>query len=138
MSILNDIQPAAKWIAEALATEGYHADFSVASLAEIDRFFNENAPNGKPLPGGLLDENVGERLFALGCYLGEVLRKSAGGRWDANLEKPDDEIGLLLVLSSEMVIFPIQRIMKRFTNGPEDSISAFAYVVLKKYSSTND
>jgi len=78
-SIRDDIQTAAEWIATALTASGYKADFTSNSLLEIDRFLSEHSRGGKPVPGGLLSESLGSRIFALGAYSGEVVRLNIGG-----------------------------------------------------------
>ena len=67
--------------AQGLAADGYKADFTIAGLAEVDRFFHDHAPGGVPTPGGRLAEFVGERLFAIAGYIGETLRRELGGTW---------------------------------------------------------
>ena len=122
--IVSDVQTAAEWISKALSSSGYVADFSPASLWEIDRFFDEHARNGKAVPGGLLSENLGSRLFAIGSYVGEVIRRSEGGEWRGDDTDPAAEINVELVVG-DSVCWPTQRAMKRFANGPEDGIAAY-------------
>jgi hypothetical protein len=124
-TLVEDVRTSAKWIAKALSSSGYQADFSLASLKEIDRFFDEQSPNGDPIPGGLLSEQLGARLFALGGYVGEVIRRTNGGKWQAKDEDPRGEINITLVLPGGGMIWPVQRVMKRFKNGAEDGIYAY-------------
>src|SRR5260221_8286767 len=77
--ILEDLTSGYEWIAKALQSSGYVADFSPDSLREIERFFEEQTLNGAARPGGLLSESLGARLFALGGYVGEVIRRERGG-----------------------------------------------------------
>ncbi|EJJ29066.1 hypothetical protein [Rhizobium sp. CF142] len=67
-SLKDDIDIGAEWIAKALLSSGYDANFAPDSIAELERFFRDQTVGGQPLPGGLLSENLGVRLFALGCY----------------------------------------------------------------------
>jgi hypothetical protein len=41
--IIGNIFASADWISRALQSSGYRADFSVESLREIDRFFDEHS-----------------------------------------------------------------------------------------------
>jgi len=75
-SIARDARSAAEWIAAALSSSGYVMDFSITSLKEIDRFFDEHAPNGKTKAGWPAFRNFGNRMFSIGAYVG---RSSAGG-----------------------------------------------------------
>jgi len=123
--IVKDAAKAADWIASALNSSGYTANFSADSLAEVDRFFEEHSKNGAPKKGGLLTKDTGQRLFAIGAYTGEVLRRSLGGDWQPDPSDPDSEMGLSLVLPNGTTVWPVERVMKRYTNGREDSIAAY-------------
>jgi hypothetical protein len=119
-----DAVASAEWIANALTASGYKADFSLASLREIDRFFDEQAPDGNVLPGGLLGEQLGSRLFAIGSYVGETIRRTRGGEWIGNDKDAKAEITLALKLTDGSLIWPIQRVMKRL-RGREDGLAAY-------------
>lgn len=120
-----DAKVSAQWIAKALSSSGYRADFSIESLKEVDRFFDEQAPNGQPKPGGLLSVDVGARLFALGGYVGEVIRRASGGNWKGDDNDPQAEISIALQLKGGAIIWPVQRVMKRFKNGKEDGVYVY-------------
>jgi hypothetical protein len=124
-AIVKDARAAADWVAEALRSSGYEADFSLESGREIDRFFDEQMKGpGRPVPGGLLSEDRGARLFAIGSYVGEVLRR-VDGRWRwVPASDPDDELGLSLRRGGTQ-IWPVQRAVKRFEEGEENGIAAY-------------
>jgi hypothetical protein len=130
--IVSDAKASAEWISNALTSSGYKADFSIESLKEIDRFIEEHAPNGKPVPGGLLSESAGSRLFAVGSYVGEVIRRQYGGTWSGNDKDPEAEINIELKLKSGTVLWPVQRVLKRFKNGSAEGIYAYG-VAAKSY-----
>jgi hypothetical protein len=71
-SLAEDLDSAADWISTALSSSGYLADFSPSSLWAVDRFLDDHSVKGRPRPGGLLEKDLGNRLFALGAYTGEV------------------------------------------------------------------
>jgi hypothetical protein len=125
--IVSDALSSADWIAKALSSSGYRANFSLKSLKEIDRFFDEQAPEGNPKPGGLLSQGLGARIFALGAYVGEVIRRRAKGEWLGDDGDPDAEINLALRLRGGEVILPVQRVMKRFKNGANDVLKDGLY-----------
>jgi len=112
-------------VAGALRGSGYAADFSPDSLIEIDRFFSEQSQHGQARRGGLLSESTGSRLFAIGGYVGEVLRRNIGGEWRGDDSDPDAEINVELALPAGRVCWPVQRVMKRFKLGVEESIAAY-------------
>jgi hypothetical protein len=124
-SIVDDAANGAEWIAKALSSSGYRADFSPGSLWEIERFFDEHSAEGQATPGGLLAEDLGSRIFALGSYIGEVVRRVRGGTWSNDDDDAEAEINVSLVLPDKTRAWPVQRAMKRFRNGPEDSVVAW-------------
>jgi hypothetical protein len=131
-SLIDDARRSADWIAGALSQSGYRADFSLKSLGEIDRFFDEQSRDGQASPGGLLSEQLGSRLFALGSYIGECIIRHYGGAWRAADSDPEGEVNIQVVLDGGIVIWPIQRVMKRFRNGSEDGLYAYGRFVAKQ------
>lgn len=128
-TIVEDVTDAAEWIAAALNGSGYHADFAPSSLWEIDRFFEEHSPNDRPIPGGLLSEALGSRIFGLGSYVGEVIRRHVGGEWHGDDSDPEAEINVELRLPDGTACWPVQRVMKRFKNGAEDGIAVYGHAL---------
>ena len=123
--IVDDVQKGAEWISQALQSSGYRADFSPESLWQIEFFFEDHCRNGQAIRGGLLSKDLGKRLFALGAYVGEVLRREIGGEWNGDDADPQAEINVELKLASGAQCWPVQRIIKRFKNGAEDNIVAY-------------
>lgn len=124
-TLKEDIEKGSAWISQALNSSGYKADFSKESLSEIERFFTEHSQDGKPLEGGLLSEDTGNRLFCLASYVGETIRRTFGGEWETDDTDPQGELNITLKLPNGSIIWPAQRVMKRLTNGPEDSIKDY-------------
>ena len=124
-TLLEDLISGADWISAALTSSGYRADFSGESLRELDRFFDEHTTDGAATPGGLLSEDLGSRLFAIGAYLGEVVRRAKGGTWQTDDEDPEGEINVALLLPDGAVVLPTQRAMKRFQGGAEEGLAAY-------------
>ena len=127
-TLLEDIKISSDWIATALNSSGYDADFTVKSLKEIDKFISDNSDNNDTK--GLLLEGTGKKIFALGSYVGEVIIKNCNGCWETNDSDPVGEINICVSINGKK-IFPVQKIMKRLKNGNEDSIYDYACVVLK-------
>jgi hypothetical protein len=124
-SVIQDAMVASTWIATALSSSGYVADFTAASLWEIDRFFEEHSQDGAAKAGGLLSDDLGSRLFALGAYVGEVLRRERGGTWEGDDQDAEAEMNIAVRLPDGTTCWPVQRVMKRFKNGAEDGIAAY-------------
>jgi hypothetical protein len=125
-TLIEDATASADRVAVALTSSGYRADFSADSLIEIDRFFDEHARAGRPVPGGLLAAQTGQRIFALAAYVGQVLRRGIGGHWQADDVDPQGELTMSLLLPDGHVVWPMQRVFKRMANGREDSIAFYA------------
>ena len=123
--VVEDAKKSLAWVASALSSSGYVADFTPASLWEIDRFFDEQTQDGNAKPGGLLSEQLGSRLFAIGAYIGEVIRRGRGGEWIGDDNDPNAEINVEVRLADGTTFWPVQRTMKRFKNGREDGIAAY-------------
>ncbi|MER5373061.1 hypothetical protein [Streptomyces sp. NPDC002553] len=124
-TLLEDVDASARWIARALKSSGYRADFSPASLRDVEQFMIDHSGAGTAVEGGLLATGLGSRLFALGCYVGETVRRALGGSWEADDGDPEGEINVKIRLPEGAVIWPVQRLMKRFENGPEDSVDGY-------------
>ena len=119
-SLLEDIATSKDWIAKALLSSGYNADFTLESLKEIDRFFDEQI-------NGLLAEGRGAKLFAVGSYIGEVLINQYGGQWITDDDDPTGEINIAVKFDDGSMVWPVQRAMKRFQEGEGNDI--FPYVL---------
>jgi hypothetical protein len=120
--IVSDALASAEQISRALSQSGYKADFSLESLKQVDRFFEEQTANGQPKAGGLLSQELGARLFAIGAYVGEVIRRQTGGQWQGDDNDPRAEVNIAIRLKTGVILWPVQRVMKRFKNGAEDGI----------------
>ncbi len=83
-TLMQDIPVATDWIVTALNYSKYKADFTLESMKEIDRFFDEQNQ-----PGGILTDGS--------------------------------------------IIFPVQRVTKRYKLGTEESIFAYAYAIGEKF-----
>ena len=124
--IKEEITTASEWMAAALLSSGYNADFSLSSFAEVERFFNEHSANGFPRAGSFLANDTDSRIFAMGCYIGEVIRRVKGGEWQGSDDDPNVKVNLELRLPDGSVSWPTQRAMRRLKNGSPDSIVAYA------------
>lgn len=125
--LMDDIEPSAKWFIVAMASSGYRLDMTMETLKEIDRFFDE-----QNTPDGILSNGKGRILFAMGCYIGEMIIRNFGGVWLTDDSDPQGEINIAVKTDGGAIMFPVQRCIKRFQNGAEDSIYAYVYVLTAK------
>ena len=121
-----DIKASCEWVIRALNSSGYKADYTLDSMKEVDRFFDE-----QNTPDGILSKNRGQILFALASYIGETVIKLYGGKWVIDEDDPNNEVNMAVQTSSGTVLWPAKRCMKRYTNGAEDSIYAYVYTLNK-------
>jgi hypothetical protein len=128
-SLRSDVATSSDWIAGALAQTGYGGDFSPESLWELDRFLEDHTVEGRARRGGPLADDVGAKLFALGAYLGEVIRRDHGGEWRSGSDDEADEVNIELRLPDGTHLWPVQRVMKRFQLGEEEGLAAYALAV---------
>lgn len=119
-----DIHTACEWVVTALNSSGYKADYTLESMKEIDRFIDEQSGEN-----GIISRNRGNIIFSLGCYVGETVIRLYGGKWHTDDNDPQGETNASVELDNGTVIFPIQRVIKRYHNGSEDGIYAYVYVL---------
>lgn len=129
--IVAEAVAAGQAVADKLLGLGFRADFTLSSLYEIDRLFDRDAPDGVARPGGLFSEKVGFCLFALGGYVGQTLLRELGGEWVGDDRDPEGEINICLKLSDGSIVWPVQRVMKRFRDGAENSIGDYGAVIAR-------
>lgn len=123
-TLAEDIVKASEWVVRALNSSGYKADYTLESMKEIDRFFNEQTK-----PGGILSQNLGQILFALGSYVGETAIRLYGGKWLCDDDDPEGEVKITVEFPDGSIIFPAMRCIKRYQNGAEDSIYSYMYAL---------
>jgi hypothetical protein len=104
---------------------GVVLDYGVESLRQLDGILDD-------LRRDQSFENLQPLLFAMGCYVGQVLVKNAGACW-----RVTGDLGMGEVASSPIAIRvrdgrgcnPVGKVYKRFQNGPEDSLALFYNVM---------
>lgn len=96
-------------------------DYSVESLQRLDRFITEHfEQRGAQLEGETLPVGVG-------CYLGEVIIQNLGGHWSADGRPEIRGLG-----DSLPPVLPLEKALKRFQNGREDSLSWYYHGLAKQ------
>ncbi|MFJ5776365.1 hypothetical protein [Streptomyces sp. NPDC093094] len=128
-SLLRDLESSTARIVGALRHSGCTVDHSMDSLAETDRFIDDRSSRGVARPAGLLADGLGQKLFALGGCVGEVVRRQYGGTWQVDDDGPRGETDVEVRLPEGGVVRPVRRVMRRFRNGPEDSISVYGTMI---------
>lgn len=119
-TLAEDIPIAADWVVKALNSSGYRADYTLESMKELDRFFDE-----QNRPGGILEGRRGQILFGIGSYVGQTAIRLYGGRWHTDDSDPQGEVNILVELENGTRLWPVVRCMKRCRLGPEESLYAY-------------
>ena len=115
-NLIDDLELASKWVAKALNSSNYQADYSVESLKEIDRFFKE-----ENRPDGILSKNVGQII------------KEFGGKWVTDDGK-DAEINVQVVLDNGISFLPVVSCMKVYQASEESNLYTL-YLAIKQAAS---
>ena len=133
--LIDDVKPAAEWVVECFKSDHTILDYSLESLSKIDQFISDNTIRpGVVKPQSRLSINVGTIMFSLGCYLGEtIIRNTPGTFWETNDDEPDERINTWIKFPNGGTAYPVQRVMKRFQNGEEDSISFYGKTLSSEY-----
>jgi hypothetical protein len=127
-TLLDDIKTQSDWIVKAFKSDNLKLDYTIRSFIEIDKFISKNSKNGQALKGGRLSTNLGPILFSIGSYVGETFIKVApGSKWVTNDNDPEGEINCEIKLPDGSTIWPMQRVIKRFKNGSEDSVYVYGF-----------
>jgi hypothetical protein len=100
---------------------GLELDYTADSVRSLEDFI---ATSFDPPGSSYVPESL---AVGVGCYVGEVVVRTLGGRWS-----PDGSAEVLDI-GRVNCTFPIQKAQRRFANGPEDSL-AWYYEVLAHYA----
>ena len=105
---------------------GEDLDFSIDSLTLVDALLEDWRDEG------IVSADVAETLFSFGCYVGEVIRLEAGGKWVTPSETPRPDVFQWPLVLSTMGGWwnPIGKVFKRLDNGSEDSLAFFCQTIL--------
>ena len=128
-SIIEKARDTYDWVSKKLRESGYNLTWKFESLSEVDRFFDEQSIKGEAKPDGLLTENRTTILFGLGHFVGEKLIDQCGGRWVADPKAPNSANDLSIIIPGGIQVWPIEKVVKRFRNGSEDSLLVYVKAI---------
>lgn len=112
-------------VAAVKNVDNVELDYSIESLRELDQIIEQLRADGTT------SEQIGETLYAFGCYVGEVLVRNASGRWVESSHMPlAGPGGFPLVQYGEKSVWnPIGKVFKRLEEGPEHDLPYFFQVI---------
>jgi hypothetical protein len=97
-------------------------DYTPQSLAKVDQIIDGLRHDGAS------PQQVGESLFAFGCYVGEVFVRHANGQWRLAAETAMKDISgfpLVVELAPAKFCNPIGKVFKRLMDGNVDNLEYF-------------
>ena len=95
-----DFKKISEWFSHYLIREGYHLDYTIESLSEIDRFFESD------LDLIFDDENL-DYSEAIGIYIGDVFVMNYKGKWDIkHVDSDVDYQNTLVVFKNKSELNP--------------------------------
>jgi hypothetical protein len=102
------------------AEEGHHFDFAPENASRLDALvdmFLDSQPR---------DDVVHSMVMSMGAYVGELIVRNAAGIW--TYEPQTSAPGIKL--RTGLLCFPLNKVGKRITVGPEHSIAQFVEVAM--------
>ena len=108
-------------------------DFSEASIDKVEdlcTLLYDDIPKGffaKLIKKTPSEEMITQMSKMLGAYIGEVMIKYYGGNW--SVENILNQGNTVVVNIGELKTFPVAKVYKRLTNGPEDNVRYYYFVI---------
>lgn len=105
-------------------------DYTLDSLTKVEHYIQSTiAQPGKPNSKSYFGEDTEQKILALGCYIGEVIRRSGTtGRW-VNVES-DDPTDIAIQDADGQTALVINKAFKRVYQGAEDNLTVFARMAI--------
>ena len=93
-------------------------DFSVEGVEHLEGIIESFPHSDNP---AMLEE-LSEPLVAMGCYVGEVIRRNFGGEWQDTSTVNGFQIGIKL---GSTYLNPIDKVIRRYREGSEHNLSNY-------------
>jgi hypothetical protein len=99
----------------------FNLDYSLDSLRRVDELLASLGDCG--------DDLAGEAAYMMGCYVGEVLVRQAGGEWTVDEDKKQVFGSPLLLRAGHIQASPITRCFKRMKSD-SDGVEAWGRLLV--------
>jgi hypothetical protein len=122
---------AADIVRSAAEISGATLDYSVESLKLVDDIIEGFRQDG------CKSDQIGETLFAFGCYVGEIFVRQAGGKWVTTAGTSMERMSgfpLAVETGKDSATNPIGKVFKRLENGEGDDLPYYYQVFSKPKS----
>jgi len=123
-TLLEDIAIASGSALNALNASGYNVEMNEGAFKELDRFFQEQMDDviHQPLPGGILADETGKRLFMLATLIGDIAIYRFGGVWLTDDNDPQGDMNIAVRLNNGNTLKPVYLLLRRMQDGPTINI----------------
>jgi len=137
---LQELNNACSYIIHQYASINISLDFSVESVKELDRLFDDEFKNGELVnPESNFAKRHGFIMTGVAAYLSEVfIRNSTNLKIEIN---PNDEswyVNFQVVSSNGWSVEPGQRVIKRRLEGRESDFYHYVIVMLQYFNQSED
>ena len=108
---------------------GVELDYSPDSLVQVDGIIEEFKKEQAAI------ESIGETLFSLGCYLGEVMIRSSDAIWRNTIQTPLRNLvqaPVVIAFSEDNYCSPVDIAFRRFLYKKSDSLAEFYSSVVEE------
>lgn len=102
----DELQRASNWISNFLMREGYHLDYTIESLLEIDKFLKEK------INLVLQNDNNRNLIFSISAYIGEVFIMRFNGHWEVSHTIDLDDETVAISFKNYDTIYPLNIIVE--------------------------
>jgi hypothetical protein len=121
----------------AKTAAGVTLDYSPDSIKQVEGVLETlyaATPRGlsRIFRRGPTQEDVATMAKMYGGYIGEVVRRTAGGEWVLDTEIAPGET-VISLRKGDQRIFPPAKVHKRLANGSEDSVWFYYQVLMKEH-----
>ena len=121
----------------AKTAAGVTLDYSADSIKQVEGVLETlcaATPRGlsRIFRRGPTQEDVATMAKMYGGYIGEVVRRTAGGEWVLDTEIAAGET-VISLRKGEQRIFPPAKVHKRLANGSEDNVWFYYQVLMKEH-----
>ena len=132
---VNDMMVAyAEDAVEHAKSAGVALDYSPDSIRQVEEVLEKLYPRGisRLIRRGPSVEDTATMAKMYGGYIGEVVRRAAGGEWVLDTEVAPGQT-VISLRKGEQRIFPPSKVQKRLANGSEDNVWFYYQVLMKEH-----
>lgn len=138
-NLREEIKGGAEWAVKAFEALGHDLDYSIQSVEHIENLLEEQFKDGLAYPGGLFSDDLGNKMFSLSSYIGEVIiRNTKGTDWEFDPKDPDNDFLMMVSTKTGAKVWPQQKLLKRVQHGSGDNVYFYTRVVVKKFNESNE